>query len=207
MPNKVPAYPVVLPQPVQATYLKHKLFGFVQGDVLKENAALTLQYSSFLLSIEAAFELPGPIRYSLFKNAIIGFASIVEALLVDKLCSLMKAGKVELNLLGEVAEYEEIAKIYRTSKKNIIAVDKKMISKQIGSETKFQEISRAAKRCGLLDDALFKEVEDLRKKRNKIHLAALNEVDDKYDRSDVEKASNILKKVRMRVKNFQKKKK
>jgi len=56
-------------------------------------------------------------------------------------------------------------------------------------------LNRACKRAKILNNILFEEVEELRERRNKIHLAGLTEVDDFYEKKDIQKAFDTAFKV------------
>ena len=72
-------------------------FSFVADDALRANLALHLQYVSFLNLLAHEYDLPGGVRYSLYKTIIVFTASIVEGMLVYKLRNLVdeKAIKIE----------------------------------------------------------------------------------------------------------------
>ncbi|MBA7545657.1 hypothetical protein ES705_38028 [subsurface metagenome] len=72
---------------------------------------------------------------------------------------------------------------------------------KLKSNTKFIDINRACKKGKILSESLFQEVEKLREKRNKIHLAGLSEIDDYYEKSDIKKAFRTAKLVLYVIEN------
>lgn len=82
----------------------------------------------------------------------------------------------------------------RDKSKEIITLDDGKIVKgviehkafnSLSTETQFIELNRAAKRSTLFNETLFKDAEEIRARRNKIHIAGLKDLDDNYSKSDV----------------------
>ena len=63
-------------------------------------------------------------------------------------------------------------------------------------------MNKIAKRCNLFNEQLFKKSEKLRKVRNKIHLATLAEIDNKYSQSDIDDVFEIAKDIINRIENY-----
>lgn len=183
--------------------LKGKRFGFVGDDVLSENISISMQYIVFLISLETEYELGGAVKYSVFKTIVLHTASIIESLIHWKLCLLIKSGKVDGSVMGNEDKHTEIKKLYQISLSECICGVRKVSKcKMLSDDTNFIELNRAAKRCGLFDEALFVKSEKLRGMRNKIHLSALKRVDDEYSKVDVELVFGIAKDIIDRIQNY-----
>ena len=184
--------------------LKKEKFDFVKDDILRENIAINMQYVMFLYSLEREYELPGATTYSAFKTIILYTASIVEGLVNYKLKELIKEGKIESSKIMTTEEkYIYIADLHTiSSEEKICGVKKVKRYKQLDDKTIFLDLNRAAKRCNLFNEQLFKKSEKLRKMRNKIHLATLTEIDNKYSQSDIDNVFEIAKDVIDRIENY-----
>ena len=189
---------------VEAEYLKKEKFDFIKNDILKENIAINMQYIIFLYSLEREYELPGATTYSAFKTIVLYTASIIESIINYKLKELIKEGKIESSEIMTIEEkYIHIADLYTfPSKEKICGVKKVKRYKQLDDKTIFLDLNKAAKRCNLFNEQLFKKSEKLRKMRNKIHLAALTEIDNKYSQSDIDNVFEIAKDVIDRIENY-----
>jgi len=179
-------------------------FSFVADDALRANLALHLQYVSFLNLLAHEYDLPGGVRYSLYKTIIVFTASIVEGMLVYKLRNLVdeKAIKIE-NLFEGSVRYEEIKNLWQISDcEYVIGAKKIFCQPAFPNAPKFQDFIRVAKRIKLFDDALFKKADRLKILRNRIHLDGLEDVDDKYEEKDIEEAFESAKLLINRIRDF-----
>ncbi|MCF8302025.1 MAG: hypothetical protein K9I94_02020 [Bacteroidales bacterium] len=182
---------------VQEVEILEKRFEFINDKGLRSNLAISFQYITFLLTLQEEINLQGPLNYSISKNIVLNLASIVEGILHHTLKrlldnSLLDYGKV----MGFEKTYTNKKVLFKTDDgKEIcgIHLHKKLIKLKAG--TNFQDISRACKRGKIIDDKLFSEIEELRKMRNRIHLAGLRYVDDFYDKNDIEHFLNITKQI------------
>ena len=181
-----------------------KRFDFIDDNILKENVVINMQYITFLYSLERKYKLPGATTYSAFKTIILYTASIVESLLNYKLKELIEKGEIESNKIMTTEEkYIYIADLYSiSSEEKICGVKKVKKHKQLDNKTIFLDLNKAAKRCGLFNEQLFKKSEKIRKMRNKIHLAALTEIDNKYSQSDIDNVFKITKDIIDRIENY-----
>lgn len=189
---------------IEVEYLKKEKFDFIKNDILKENIAINMQYVIFLYSLEREYELPGTTTYSSFKTIILYTASIVESLLNYKLKELIEEERIESNkIMTTEDKYIYIADLHIiSSKEKICGVKKVKKHKQLDNKTIFLDLNKAAKRCGLFNEQLFKKSERLREMRNKIHLAALTEIDNKYPQSDIDNVFEIAKDIIDRIENY-----
>jgi len=191
---------------IQLAKTKHlrKRFGFVGDDILKENIIINTQYIVFLRSLDSKYEIPETVSYSVYKTIILYTASIVESIINYKLRELIKEGKIKNDQIMNIEEkYIHIADLYNISpKEKVCGIRKVKRRKQLVDDTIFIDLNKAAKRCNLFNERLFKKSEKLRKMRNKIHLSALSNVDDRYSQSDIDNSFEIAKDVIERVENY-----
>ena len=190
----------------QIAKLKHlkKRFSFVGDNILRENIIINTQYVTFLRSLGNNYKLPRAATYSVYKTIILYTASIVESLINYKLKKLIKEGKIENNKIMSMEEkYIHIADLYNiSSEEKVCGIRKIKRHKKLVDETIFIDLNKAAKRCGLFDRRLFKKSEKLRKMRNKIHLSALSNIDDRYSQEDIDNSFEIAKDVINRIEKY-----
>ena len=179
----------------EVEYLENR-FRFIENKALRTNLSISFQYIIFLITLKEEVTLQGPVSYSIFKNVILNTASIVEGALHYLLDTLTRRGDVTSELvMGTEEVYSNKKILYETNDgTQICGIHLKKRPLKLKANTNFIEINRACKRAGILNDELFKEVEELRNKRNKIHLAGLTKVDDFYDKQDIQKAFDIASK-------------
>jgi len=179
-------------------------FDFVDNETLRENLSINTQYIVFLVSLELELKLPGGIECSLFKNIIIYCASIVESLINYKLQKLLKEKRTtNERLLKKSKKYKNEKMLYKISEhEKVCGVIAEEVCLKISDDTQFIDLNKASKRCGLFDDKLFKQAEDLRKMRNKIHLKGLKKIDNQYSKKDINKIFLIMKNIIDRVRDF-----
>lgn len=162
-------------------------YSFISDTTLRSNLSIATQYLLFLISLDSEYELPGPVIYSVYKNIIVYIASLTEALISYTLKKLLE---------GNVIKNEDIMGFEwkRDKSKEIVTLDDGRIVKgviehkvfnSLSTETQFVELNRAAKRATLFSESLFNNSEEIRKRRNRIHIAGLKDLDDNYSKSDV----------------------
>ncbi len=172
-------------------------FHFIRNADLRTNLSISFQYVIFLITIEEELTLQGPVSYSIFKNMVLNTAAIVEGSLHYLLDELIRENQVDPNKIFSREEKYTNKKVLFKTEKGVeicgIHVTKKPA--RLRPNTNFQEINRASRRAKLLSQKLFEDVEELREKRNKIHLAGLKKEDDFFDKKDIQKAFNTASSV------------
>ena len=164
-----------------------KRFLFVENEVLRKNLAINLQYIIFLIQEEEENDLPGTITYSIYKNLILYTTSIIEGLLIFTFKSLLEEGKISPKVMKSKKDYKEIKEIYKVDTSLSIISGKQIKgNEKFTRRTSFHDVIQASKKAKLMDKEILKEVDDLREKRNKIHLAGLDIVDDYYSKREVD---------------------
>lgn len=189
---------------VELKDLKENRFSFVENKVLRENIAIQMQYIVFLVSLEEEYELPGAVTYSTFKTIIIFTAAIVESLINYKLHEMVECGRCEPENIFENEEKDSDEKLlYKISEsEKIIALKRVIKPGKLTDESKMIELNRAAKRCGLLTEPLFKKAEAIRTMRNKIHPFALKKIDDQYSKADINEVFKMTAEIVKRIENY-----
>lgn len=177
-----------------------KRFLFVENEVLRKNLAINLQYIVFLIQQEEEYELPGTITYSIYKNLILYTTSIIEGLLVHTFRQLLESGKVSEKSMKSKKEYKEIKEIYKIDNSTSIVSGKQIRGhEKFTRRTSFHDVIQASRKAKVLDKELLKEVDDLREKRNKIHLAGLDIVDDYYSKKEVDEVFNLTQRFTIEI--------
>lgn len=172
-------------------------FQFIENEVLRTNLSISFQYVIFLITMEEEITLQGPISYSIFKNIILNTAAIVEGSLHHLVGELIKRDELNPDKLFPKEEiYSNRKVLYKVSDDTeICGIHFKRKSAKLKASTGFSDLNRACKRAKLFNEQLFLEVEELREKRNKIHLAGLKEVDNYYQKEDIQKALETVSKI------------
>lgn len=174
---------------------------FITNDILRANIAIAFRYIFFLLALEDAVELPGAISYSVYKDIILYTAAIVESCIHHCLRRYLDAGVVQSTDLMPSGWKDHACSVLYEIPNNgrVCGVVRHKTHERFTTKTQFQTLNRAAKEAGILTEELFRKAESLRKKRNRIHLAGLEETDDFYEKSDVgtafRTAENIIGRV------------
>ena len=172
---------------MEVDYIRKSRFSFIDNETLQANLAINYQYSVFLMSLVEAEELPGPIEYSIYKNIIIYAASIVEGSLSYTLQELIRTKKIITSEhLKPTLEYKYVKKLHKIDEHMTVcgAIERK-IDQTIDSSSQFVALNKLAKKSKVFLDHEFEKADKIRKRRNKIHLAGLEDVDDQYDTKDV----------------------
>lgn len=165
-------------------------FRFIKNTDLRTNLSISLQYVIFLITIEEELTLQGPVSYSIFKDMVLNTAAIVEGTLHYLLNQLIKEKRIDPEkILTKEEKYSNKKILYTTEDgTEICGIYLTKKPAKLRYNTNFQEINRVCKRAKLISEELFKEVEELREKRNKIHLAGLKREDDLFGKKDIQSA-------------------
>lgn len=168
-------------------------FEFIDNEKLKENITIYFRYIVFLLALSED-ENAESLSYTLYKDIIIFTASIVESLLDYTVRREVLHGNAKKNVFGYSKKTEHIGKIKHEcddlyeAHLQVIKV-KKGLKIESSDEITFNDIIKAAKNAGILDDKLYLAADELRKKRNTIHITSLTKSsDDYFKKKDVETA-------------------
>lgn len=164
-------------------------FSFVSDKTLRQNLAINLQYIIFLTSYEESNDLSGPLSYSIFKNIILYAASIVEGVLHYALKRLIEMEKIDENKVMPffIEKWQEVKVLHKIDPHLSVCGGLRTKKKEeLKGDTQFLTLIRAAFKAGIITDSLRDRIDNLRKLRNRIHLAGLQYVDNTYDKSDIE---------------------
>ncbi len=174
-----------------------KRFAFIDNEILQENVVITVQYISFLVSLDLGYELGGTIQSSAFKNIILLSASVAEGLINWKLHKMIeKQPDLKEKCCLRKPVYTGTRKIcLDETGSEIWAARKSEQIMPLSTETKFNELIEYAKGVELFDDELVAEAHKLRKARNRVHPAGLEQVDDKYTKSHVDECFIAMGKI------------
>ncbi len=172
-------------------------FDFIQNETLKSNLAISLQYIVFLIKAEAELEIIGAVEYSIFKNIIQYTASVIEGVLHYGLEIALDKGLVEEHKIMPKAESFSERKLLHQIDKATKIEGVKSVKKheKFKKNTQFKTVCDAYKKGRLIDSDLIKGINELRNKRNKIHLAGLTKVENYYSKNDINEAFAVATKV------------
>jgi len=172
-------------------------FHFIKNEILKSNLAISMQYIAFLVKTEAEFETTGAVEYSIFKNIIQYTASVIEGVLHYGLEIALAKGIVEEHRIMPKAESFPERKLLHQIDKLTKIEGVKCVKKheKFKKNTQFKTVCDAYKKGKLIDNELIKNINDLRDKRNKIHLAGLTKVENYYTKNDINEAFEVANKV------------
>lgn len=168
-------------------------FLFIDNQPLRENIVIYFRYIIFLLAISEDGSAES-LSYSLYKDIILYTASIIESLLEYTVKREVFLGRADKRILGKGQKSEVVGTIRHSC--NDLEDSKLQVIKNTSYfklESKdridFKDVTHAAKTGHILSGTLYEAAEDLRKKRNTIHIATLTKSsDDYFKKEDVEKA-------------------
>ena len=180
-------------------------FSFIDSDTLKKNIAITFEYIIFLIETASKEDHKPLIRSSLYKDATVYTGTVVEACLGYVLKKyLLKHPKQKIKILQKEWKIKEQGVIHEFSKKKRIRyVIEHQGNVDIGNSPMFAVVSRACLRAKILSKKEFALAEEIMKARNKIHVTALKEIDNAYNKEILDaifnKANKIIKKVEKKL--------
>lgn len=170
-------------------------FPFVSEKVLRSNLNVCFKHVTHLLGLSRT-EQEIDLASSLRKTIIIHTASIIEALLLWKLKTIIKKKEVELSQEWKYFEIKEIHKIDEHSQ--VIAGKRKKETKNI-DKLDFIRIVDLCLKHKVIDKELKRNLTKVRKLRNKLHLGGLGDVEKVYNQKDLEFVFSTAKKVKDKV--------
>ena len=167
-----------------------KRFEFINDKTLRTNIALTFKYIIFLINLEDEYELPGTLSYSIYKDIILYTATIIESCIHYCLRQFIIKKKVkESAIFPSDWKYKNCKELYKISKHEIVVgAIKNKRNEKFSTNTQFQTLNKASLKASIFNKDLYEKADALRKQRNYIHLAALKEVDDLYEKKDIQEA-------------------
>lgn len=180
-------------------------FAFIEDDTLKKNIAIAFEYIVFLIEMASKEEHKKLIRSSLYKNMLVYTGSIVEACLAYVVCEHIKNGKLRISKVSPLIWKEEAQGIIHalSKQRRIRYVIEHSNYEDISNSTNFIDINKACLRGNILNEREYEIAEEIRKTRNKIHVSALKNIDNSYNKADLdiffEKAGTIITKVEKKL--------
>lgn len=172
-------------------------FEFISNETLKTNLSISFQYIVFLIKVETELQTTGAVEYSIFKNIIQYTASIVEGVMHYGLEHSIKNNQVtEQSVMPKFESFSSKKLLYRINNNTeILGVTKIKKHEKFKKNTQFKTICDAYKKGKLFKSDLIEQVNILREKRNKIHLAGLTQIENYYTKSDINSAFTTANKV------------
>ena len=139
-------------------------FRFIQNNILEKNLLETFEYLIYLLSISNDLDNNKGLRSQNNKLMIVLTSSIIEAVLRY---IISKNLPKELN--KEAYKYTEVKEIFikNSNERYVSAKETKLVEER---KLDFNELISIANRFKIFDKDLLKNIDIIRKDRNKIHL-------------------------------------
>ena len=149
-------------------------FLFLEDKNLRDSVSIAFQYIIFLVSLETDYKLPGPIRYSFFKNVIIYTASIIECCLHYCIKKYKDNDLIKDSEFPKDWVYKDPKILYKITDKNeeVCGAIRFKKAKRFTDNITFKDINSIARKSGILTKDLFEKSDKLRDARNKIHLVS-----------------------------------
>jgi hypothetical protein len=173
-------------------------FGFI-GDVdLRQRLCLAMEFIVFLVELQERYKLQPTIIFSINKDIVLHTSCIVEACLHYTLITVQKKGTAaEKQLLKkQEKQYKRVQRYDAiSSTENVVGAIERIFEHDLGDEEKFNDLLSYAEKIGLLDAEFCTKAHYLRKKRNEIHLFALDSKKIIYNRKTINKVFNDTKDV------------
>ena len=178
---------------------KPGFFDFVDDPALKKhliNAHELILELIFLIE-NTAYQKKETLLISIRKTIIIQIAALVEALLLWRLKKIEKKGEV---VIDDEWEYTNTHKIYElVAHEEIVWAHRKQVKRKI-DKLDFNRITqKCAKHKILTSEKLIKDITKIRKFRNNLHIGNLGELEEKYNREDLEFCFSVLERVVTRI--------
>ena len=179
-----------------------KRFDWIDNEILKDNLAIAFQYIIFLILLEETVGLPGAISYSIYKDIILYTAAIVESCIHHCVGICLREGKIKsTDIMPWEWKMEPPKLLYKINEdRRVVGATAYKSHEKFNRNTRFLILNRAALQAEILNKGLFDKSENLRMKRNKIHLAGLKKVDDYYEKSDLDKVFSDTSEILERLK-------
>lgn len=171
--------------------MKH--FSFVSEDNLRLNLENAFKHVEFLVFTLESPNINQAQLSSIRKTVIIHIAALIEALLLWKLKQVNPKGTMELDGQWKYADIKIVYQI--NSSKQVVAGIRKREQKKL-DKLDFLQISRACLKNGIIkSEQLFRDVDDIRKFRNRQHLGGLKGLERDYSKDDLEFCFSVVSRV------------
>lgn len=170
-------------------------FNFVDDDVLRSNLDLALDHINELVTVSESKNYRNkPVQVSSFrKTIIIHIAAIIEALLLWQLKKVNRSKKIELT---DDWRYPDIKILYKINQsKQIIAGKRTKETQRIDRLDFLQLIRLSSKHHIIKSEQLAKDIDKVRKYRNRQHLGGLSAIERKYLKSNLEFCFNVVERI------------
>lgn len=185
-------------------------FAFIDNETLKRNIAIAFEYIVFLIAVAGEEKHKRLIRSSIYKDILVYTGTIIEACLAHVLEKYIAAGKLSKSKVLVPKWKEEASGVIHNfnKKRRIRYVTEHLIHEDMTDTTHFVEINRACLRGKILTQKEYEIAEEIRTRRNKLHMYALKNIDNSYSKEDLdeffEKATVIIDKVEKKLNKLSK---
>jgi hypothetical protein len=155
-------------------------WAFIEDIALLHNIAYALQRVHFDILLVNNYNVYFAPEAMIFKEAIVGAASVAEAVLQYDVKLVEDDPRVK-DVLGKdwvFIDYKEIPLPGVTlpdGQRAVTGLQRMVEKEQRDRNSKMQVLIRAARKVGIVDDSLGEELDELRKLRNRIHIKSLDE--------------------------------
>ncbi len=173
-------------------------FLFIKDKNLQKNLDIIFDYIYELTVVAEKYK--GILQCSFRKTIVIYTTSIIEALLLWILKK--RTGDSKIVELREW-KYFDMKIIYDFKGKpvrQVVSGYRKKKIKKLNNLDLFN-INRLCKQYGLIDKKLFDKVDEVRLRRNRLHVGSLTEIEDEYSKKDLIFVSDVLEEVVRLVKD------
>lgn len=167
---------------VRLPKLKRK-WDFIEDDTLRSNIAAELQKVHFdVLLVNEYNVYYSPLAMTM-KHAIVASASIVEAVLEVAVRMVEDDPRVRPILESRERVFDEIRVLsleefnVPSGKRVVAGVQREVVRSKLDRHTKLDLLIRAARAAGIVDDAMAKKLQRLRKLRNRVHIKTVEELE------------------------------
>lgn len=173
-------------------------FLFVNDLTLRQNITRDFQYLIFLIALTAEMDIDDTnIDSSIRRDMIIHTVSIIEALLFYVLRVNLDAQKIESkDVMPADWKYKNLNAFYKIpdSSEEVISAIRYKQHSSLTHQTKLDALNNACLKANIISDPLHKEIDEVRKMRNSIHLAGLKEINH-MDKETVDKVFSVAGKI------------
>lgn len=169
-------------------------FPFVTDEVLRANLDSTFRHLVELFTLSESAKYSDAIKSSFRKTTIIYTASVIEALLLW----MLKRSKCEEELAKRQTIFAVAKVIYEINpvERIVLGREEQKTEKFRFDKLNLDQVNALCKEHGIISESVFKDVDEVRKLRNRLHISTLAAVEQDYTKKDLEFVFSVARTVK-----------
>lgn len=169
-------------------------FSFVEDDILRGNIYTAFEHLMELVYLSDLPTYTSSLRSSFRKTAIVYTASIIEALLVWFLKSMVS----EENLTRETKSFKISRELYKINNQDRIVLGSHVVNIEPVKLGKINlgDINTLCRDHSVINEQIYKDVDKVRILRNRLHIGTLAAIDSEYSIKDLEFVFSVAREIK-----------